>query len=131
MSEENVKLMREGIEATNRRDLEAVFRGLAPNIHFEHRLAALQGSFVGIEGVRSWFADLVEVFESWWIDCEDIRDLGDRVLALGTVRTIGRESGVETELPLAIVAEYSDGLVVHYIDYGDWAQALEAAGLRE
>jgi hypothetical protein len=34
-------------------------------------------------------------------------------------------------LPLAIVAEYSDGLVTHYIDYGDWAQALEAAGLRE
>jgi ketosteroid isomerase-like protein len=131
MSEENVELMREGIEATNRRDLEAVFRGMAPDIHFEHRLAALQGSFVGIEGVRSWFADLVEVFDSWRIECEDIRDLGDRVLALGTVRTIGRESGVETELPLAIVAEYSDGFITHYIDYGDWAQALEAAGLEE
>jgi ketosteroid isomerase-like protein len=131
MSQENVELMREGIEATNRRDLEAVFRGMAPDIHFEHRLAALQGSFVGIEGVRSWFADLVEVFDSWWIDCEDIRDLGDRVLALGTIRTIGTESGVETELPLAIVAEYCDGFITHYIDYGDWAQAPEAAGLSE
>jgi ketosteroid isomerase-like protein len=131
MSQENVDLMREAIEAVNRRDLEAVFRGMAPDIHFEHRLAALQGSFVGIEGVRGWFADLVDIFESWWVDCEDMRDLGDRVLALGTVRTIGRESGVETELPLAIVAEYRDGLVANYIDYGDRARALEAVGLSE
>ena len=131
MSAENVDLMREGIEAMNRRDIEAGLRGMDPEIRFEHRLAALQGSFVGVEGVRRWFADLVEHFDSWWIDCQDIRDLGNRVLALGTIRTTGKESGVETELPLAIVAEYRDGLVTDYIDYGDKAQALEAAGLRE
>jgi ketosteroid isomerase-like protein len=115
----------------NRRDFEPVFRGMDPEIRFEHRLAALQGSFVGIADVKRWFADLTEVFESWRIDCEDIRDLGDRVLALGTIRTSGKESGVETELPLAIVAEFRNGLITDYIDYGDWAQALEAAGLSE
>ena len=131
MSEENVELMREAIDAVNRGDFEAAFRGMDPEIRFEHRLAALQGSFVGITGVKGWFADLLEVFESWRIDCEDIRDLGERVLALGTIRTIGGESGVETELPLAIVAEYRNGLITDYTDYGDWAEALEAAGLEE
>ncbi|HSJ17721.1 MAG TPA: nuclear transport factor 2 family protein, partial [Solirubrobacterales bacterium] len=91
----------------------------------------LQGSFVGLDGVRGWFADLTEHFATWRIDCEDIRDLGDRVLALGTIQTTGKGSGVETELPLAIVAEFRDGLVSDYIDYGDRAQALEAVGLSE
>src|SRR5262245_55571344 len=131
MSQENVELMREAIGAGTRGDFEAAFGGMDPVIRFEHRLAALQGNFVGIADVKGWFADLIEVFESWRIDCEDIRDLGERVLALGTIHTIGGESGVETELPLAIVAEYRNGLITAYTDYGDRADALEAAGLSE
>ena len=131
MSEENVDLMQEGIEAMNRRDIEGVVRGMDPEVRFEHRLAALQGSFVGVDGVRRWFMDLVEHFDSWRIDCTDIRDLGDRVLALGTIRAAGKESGVEAELPLAIVARYKDGRLTDFIDYGDRDQALEAAGLSE
>ena len=131
MSRENLDLMREGIESMNRRDIEAVLRGMDPEVRFEHRLAALQGSFVGLAGVRGWFMDLAEAFDSWRISCEDIRYLGDRVLALGTIRATGRESGVETELPLAIVAEYRDGLLTDFTDYGDRADALEAAGLGE
>ena len=123
--------MRVGIEAMNRRDIDAVLAGMAPEIRFEHRLAALQGSFVGIDGVGRWFADLAEHFDIWRISCEDIRDLGDRVLALGTIRAIGRESGVETEFPLSILARYQDGLLIDFVDYGDREKALEAAGLSE
>jgi len=101
MSQEDVDRMREGIEAMNHRDIDAVVRGMHPEVRFEHRLAALQGSFIGVDGVRRWFADLVEHFGTWRISCEDIRDLGDRVLALGTIRATGRESGVETEFPLS------------------------------
>jgi ketosteroid isomerase-like protein len=129
MSQENVDLMREGIEAMNRRDIESVLRGMDPEVRFEHRLAALQGNFVGLDGVRRWFMDLAEHFDSWRIYCTDIRDLGDRVLALGTIRATGKESEVETELPLAIVARYEDGRLTHFIDFGDRDKALEAAGL--
>ena len=117
----------------NRRDVEGLLRGMDPQVRFEHRLAALQGSFVGIDGVRGWLEDLFEHFEAsrTHIDCPDIRDLGDRVLALGTVRATGKESGVETELPFTVVARFKDGRLTHFIDYGDKDQALEAAGLRE
>ena len=80
---------------------------------------------------RGWFADLVETFDTWRISCEDIRDLGDRVIALGTIRATGRESGVETEFPLSILARYKDGLLIDFVDYGDREQVLEAAGLSE
>jgi ketosteroid isomerase-like protein len=102
-----------------------------PEIQFEHRLAALEGSFVGLDGVRDWFADLLEHFGAWRIYCEDVRDLGDRVLALGTIQATGKESGVVTELPFTVVARIKDGRMVHFIDYGDRDQALEAAGLSE
>jgi ketosteroid isomerase-like protein len=131
MSQENVERFRASIEAMNRRDIESVLQVMDPKIQFEHRLAALQGSFVGLDGVRGWFADLIEHFGAWRIYCEDIRDLGDRVLALGIIRATGKESGVETELPFTVVARIKNGLMIHFTDYGDKDQALEAVGLSE
>ena len=61
----------------------------------------------------------------------DVRDLGDRVLALGTIRGTGKGSGIATEVPLAVVATFRGGLCTHLRDYGGRAQALEAVGLRE
>jgi ketosteroid isomerase-like protein len=131
MSQENVELAREGIDAMNRRDIEGVLRLFDPDVRFEHRLAALQGKFVGIEGVKGWFIDLVETFESWRIDCPDLRDLGDKVLGLGTLHATGRESGIETEQPFTVVCEVRDGRITDFTDYGDRSAALEAVGLRE
>ena len=45
-------------------------------------------------------------------------------------RLLGKESGVETKMPFTVVAEVSNGLVTHFVDYGDREKALEAAGLR-
>ncbi len=131
MSQDNVERFVAAIEAFNRRDIPAMFRNFDPEIKFEHRLAALQGNLAGLDAVRGWFADATEHFESWQIHCQDVRDLGDRVLALGTVRAIGKESGVETEMPYTVVATIKDGLVTHFIDYGDKDQALRAVGLEE
>jgi ketosteroid isomerase-like protein len=131
MSEENVDVLRASIEAFNRGDFEGVLRCLDPEVRFEHRLAALQGSFVGIDGVRGWLADLFEHFATGQVHCPDIRDLGDRVLALGTVQAVGKESGVETELPYTVVARFRDGLITEFTDFGDRDKALEAVGLSE
>jgi ketosteroid isomerase-like protein len=131
MSQENVDLVRGAVEAMNRGDIEGFLQLMDPEIRFEHRLAALEGSFAGIDAVRAWFADLVSIFDTWHIHCTDIRDLGDRMVVLGTIHTTGKESGVETELPLAVVAGLRDGLIIDYIDYGDRAEALEAAGLEK
>ena len=131
MSEENVNVIRAVIEAINRDDGEDAIQRMDPGIRFDHRLALMQGNVVGHDGARALFADFGEHFDSWRMHCEDIRDLGDRVLALGTVRATGNESGAETVLPFTVVAQIKDGLITDYIDYGDKDQALEAAGLKE
>jgi ketosteroid isomerase-like protein len=131
MSQENVDRFVRGIEAFNRNDIQGVLRLMDPEIVWEHRLAELQGEFVGPEAVTGWFTDLYEHFRAVVIDCPDVRDLGDRVLGLGTIRATGKGSGAKTELTFATVAKYRKGRMTHYIDFGDRDQALEAAGLSE
>jgi ketosteroid isomerase-like protein len=131
MSQENVDRFVEGVEAFNRRDLGGAFRFVDPGVRWEHWLGELQGTLVGIDAARAWHADLFENFASGEIHCTDIRDLGDRVLALGTVSAVGTESGVETEHPFTVLARFKNGLVTEFTDFGDRAKALEAAGLRE
>jgi ketosteroid isomerase-like protein len=130
MSQENVDRFSEALKSWNRRDLAGVLRIMDPEIQFEHRLAAFQeGTYVRLEGVSAFLADFAENFDTWEIDCRDVRDLGDTVLALGVNHATGKGSGVETELPFAVVASFSKGRITHYIDFGDKEEALEAAGL--
>ncbi len=131
MSQENVDRFVQGIEAFNRNDIPGVLRLMDPEIVWEHRLAELQGKFVGPEAVTGWFTDLDEHFQAVEIDCPDVRDLGDRVLGLGTISATGKGSGVETKLTFATVARYRYGRMTHYTDFGDRDQALQAVGLRE
>ena len=131
MSQENVDRFVTGVDAFNRGDVPGVLQFYDPEIQLEHRLAALQGCYVGHDGVRRFFADLAEHFDTVQIHCPDVRDLGDRVLALGTIDATGKRSGVETELPFAVVATFKDGRITRFTDFGDKDQALEAAGLSE
>jgi hypothetical protein len=42
----------------------------------------------------------------------EIRDLGDRIVAIGLWVTCGEESGVETTQPLAVVADLKNGKTI-------------------
>jgi len=132
MSEENVDRFVASAEAFNRRDL-MLFTFFDPEVQFEPQQAALQGTYVGHEGIVEWLKDLAEHYdpESGHIHLVDVRDLGDSVFATGTLRFAGKASGIQTEVPLAIVARFREGRMTHFKDYGDKAEALEAAGLSE
>ena len=131
MSEENIEVFLEWLGAINRMDIPGALRLMDAEAQFEHRLTDLQGSYTGLERIEAAFEDVVEHFDALKVDCPDIRDLGDRVLALGTSHATGKGSGVETELPFTVVASFRDGRMTHFTDFGDKEQALEAAGLSE
>jgi hypothetical protein len=60
---------------------------------------------------------------------EQVEDLGDRVVALLTLRAIRKESGVEVAQRWAHVVIESNG-DQQIRSYSTWEQALEAVGLR-
>jgi ketosteroid isomerase-like protein len=131
MSQENVDALRACFEAVNRGDVPGVLRTMDTDIRFECQVAAIQGSYVGHDGVRGFFADIADHFETLQLQCPDVRSLGDRVLALGTARAVGKGSGIDVETPLTVVARFRDGRMTDYKDFGDRGEALEAVGLRE
>jgi ketosteroid isomerase-like protein len=135
MSQENVEVFQRTAEAFRRRDIEAMLAELDPEVEWHPGLAAfLAGEatvYRGHEGVRELVRELDEHFAEFNNEYSEIRDLGDRVLAIGHIRARGRASGVETVSPLAFLVEAKDGKAVRVRTYLDPRDALEAAGLRE
>jgi hypothetical protein len=140
MSEENVDRFVKSQEAFNRliADPPSMEAGLEflqfmdPEVRFEPQQAVLQGTYVGRDGVATWLTDLAEHYElGGRIDCPDVRDLGDRVLGLGTLSVTGKGSGIGINVPVAILATFKGGLITDFKDFGDRKKALEAAGLSE
>jgi ketosteroid isomerase-like protein len=131
MSQENVAKFLEATAALNRRDVEGWLEAYDQDAVFEPRVAAFEGSFSGHDGLKQFFDDVADRLDFLELTFDDVRDLGDRVLALGADRGRGKGSGAEITGVLAVVATFRDGKCVHLKDYGDRSAALEAVGLSE
>ena len=135
MSQENVETFKRSIDAYNRRDVDALLETLDPDVEWHSALMVPLGGeatvYRGHEGIRELFRDLDEALDEWHAEFPEIRDLGDRIVAIGHVRTRGRGSGAETESPLASVCDIKNGKAIRVRTYLDPEEALEAAGLSE
>jgi ketosteroid isomerase-like protein len=135
MSQANVEAFKRAVDATNRGDVEVMLKDLDPDVEFHAFMEELLGGegrvYTGYAGVREFFRDFSEHFDHLHWEYPDIRDLGDRVLAIGTFRARGRGSGAEVETPLGVLTDFENGIATRVWSTGDPGEVLEAAGLRE
>lgn len=131
MTGENVDVFWRTVEAFNTADIEGAVRMCHPDVEFLPQRAAVQGALHGHGGIREFFADNSENLDLFVTDYRDVRDLGDRILAIGTIKIRGKGSGIETDVPSALVLDFRDGKLVRFQDYGDRRDALEVVGLSE
>ncbi len=135
MSDENVETFKRGVDAYNRRDVEALLEELHPRVEWRPLLPVLLGGeaaiYRGHEGARQGIRELEEAFTELRAEPAEFRDLGERVVAIGRLYGRGKESGVETVSPNVWVVDFEDGKVVRIREYLDPDEALEAAGLSE
>jgi ketosteroid isomerase-like protein len=75
--------------------------------------------------------DLYDAFDEIRIEVSEIRDMGDRVVAIGRTRSRGKASGADVNTPIGFVTEFKNGKAISVRGYLDPKEALEAAGLRE
>ena len=119
----------------NRRDIESFLEMLDPEVEWHPALVALlEGEatvYRGREEVRELLQDIFEAFADFRFEFLEIRDLGDRILAVGEMRGRGTESGAEIESPWAFLIQFRNGKATHVRVYLDPKPALEAAGLSE
>ena len=132
MSAENVESFKRGAEASNRGDIEAQLEDLDPDVEWSPAFPVLLGGearvYRGHDGVREMFRAFYDVLDEIHVEYSEIRDLGDRVLGIGLIRTRGGASGVATESPFAVVTDFKDGKAVRVRTYLDPQEAVDAAG---
>ena len=133
MSQENVEIVRAAFGVmTIPGDPETMIAASAPG--FEMHLVGVGGGpayYAGASGIREFFRDVAQSWESFRFEATDLRDLGDRVLVLGDVRARGRVSGVEVNDRWGWIVELRRGRAASLRGFLDQREALEAAGLEE
>jgi ketosteroid isomerase-like protein len=128
----NVALVRELIEAWNAGDRERWVPDLDPEVEIRTIRARLETRpYRGVEGFRKALADFDEDWEQVNFEVQDVRGTGSDELVVATTQMTsrGRASGVELEVPLALLWEFRDGLIVRVESFSDPAEALREAGI--
>ena len=130
MSRENVDVVRGITHAVSHGIVNYVIRHTTEDVVIIAGRSAIEGPFVGHEGVRKFFADNRQNFEVFQLHEDELREIGDnRVLSVGTVHVRGRGGGVETDIPFAVITTFRDGRASRWEDFREHRLALKAVGL--
>jgi ketosteroid isomerase-like protein len=133
MSQEEVQAFKRAVEAGNRRDIEALLAEFDPKVewHAAFPVLGIDRVYWGHEGVRELLREVWEVLADTRFEFPEIRDAGDKIVAIGHMRGRGGASGVAAETPFGYVVDYRNGKGTRVRSYLNPTEALEAAGLRE
>ena len=133
MSQENVESFERGTEAYNRRDVDGLLETLDAEVEWHSALLIPFGGAAtvsrGHDGVREVLAEVYEALADIHLDYSEIRDLGDRIVGIGHIRTRGKQSGAVTEMAFGTVTDMKNGKGIRIWTYLDPEEALEAAGV--
>jgi ketosteroid isomerase-like protein len=133
MPQENVEVVKLLMDAVNRRDVDAYAGVTTSDFEWFPVFAARveQDVYVGREGIERFLGEIDETWQEFRPMPEEYRDLGDRVFALGRLRTRGRASGVPNDSPWGGIYDMRRGKVSRIRTFLDHGEALRAAGLAE
>ena len=131
MADQNVEVVRRSFEAIRNRDIDALLRLYEPEAEFRPLTGTRveSGGYRGHEGIRAYLEEVDTVWEQMLPHADDLRSHGDLVVVVGGCRVRGRESGAETDRPMAWVFRVRDGRIASHQAFSDTGEALSAAGL--
>jgi ketosteroid isomerase-like protein len=129
VSDVRIELAAQGVDAWNRRDLDWLRRNATADFEFVPAVAATVegGSVKGPEGLARFFEAMDESWESFRIEVEEFRLIGDQVVGRGRVLAKGRGSGVELDQPLGSLLSFEGDKIARLQSYLDPEEALAAA----
>jgi ketosteroid isomerase-like protein len=107
-------------KAFNDRDLDGMLARMSPDVDFHPlRLGRVDGAYLGHDGVREWFDQLMADERQHTLEILEFRDGGkDRAIALGNLRLDHRADAV----PFWALDRFKDGLIAaahHYLTDAD------------
>jgi ketosteroid isomerase-like protein len=126
MSQENVDIVKDTIDAYNREDWDAMFKYAAPG--FEMDVSRANGPWRGVfklDQLRRVLVEFREHWESVRVEPHEFIEAGDLVVVPQTTRVRGRE-GIETEAHPTLVWTVNAGAIERVSLYQERQDALEA-----
>jgi ketosteroid isomerase-like protein len=131
MSEENLELTRRAVQAFEDRDLDALLAVLDEDVEAFPILAGMDGGYHGHDGIRRWWANLLDTFPDFGVEVLEVREIGGAtVAALGT-----RGRGVGSNTPIDAttwqVSRFRHDKCIQWRVYSSEREAFEAEGLSE
>ncbi len=132
MSQDNVAVVKVLMDAVNDRDIDSFAEVTTSDFEWFPVFAArVEGDvYRGREGIETFLGEVDETWEEFRPVPEEYRDLGDRVLGLGRLKTRGRASGVPSDSPWGGIYDVRGGKISRIRTYLDHGEALRAAGLK-
>ena len=124
-------MVRESLEAFNRRDLSKLFARIDPQVEWVPLDEMLDGeTYAGHDGVRRFIDDMERDMAGFTVRTDDIVEgREDSVVIVGSVLGTGRGSGMELEFPLGWVIRVRDERVIYLRAYSDRQRAFADAGI--
>src|SRR5262245_55095256 len=132
MSQENVELVRRFYDAWGQDEGPMPIDLMDPEIEYVNPSGAVEpGTRRGRDAFRTAVEAMFDGWESWQVEPEQYRTVGDQVAVVLRYRARGRGSGVEIEGRESALWTIRDGKVARYAWFHGPSEALEAAGLSE
>jgi ketosteroid isomerase-like protein len=133
MSQVNVKLAGQVMDALSRRDVSGLIALADPEIEWHSFFAELGegGVYRGHDGTQQYMRDLNDAWDIVRADVDDGIGVGDVAVLVGRIHYRGRGSGVEDESPAGWMLKFRQGKVVCFRAFREPEQALEAVGRQE
>jgi ketosteroid isomerase-like protein len=102
---------------------------VAPDFELDDRtLPEVARGLKGPAAMRAEADYMLDAFEDVRYELEELRELGDRVLARVRASGRGKGSGMRIDGTLGHIWTMRDGQAVRLEIYGSWDEALQAAG---
>jgi ketosteroid isomerase-like protein len=127
MSQENVEIVRRGLEAWEQGDLSEVIRDFDESVVTRPIIGP---KWYGPQGVLEMAADWVEGFDEFTMIGEEFIDAGDTVVVRIRQEGRGASTGVPVQVIFWFVYALKDAKVIRFEMFQDRDEALQAAGLK-
>jgi ketosteroid isomerase-like protein len=129
VSKQNVALVREIVEAVNRRDLDAALSRAAPEVEYDlsRTESPLRGIYRGLDQVRQVAEEFYAPWSSVHYEVHELVDVGEHVVMRYTSHFKGRQ-GIELTAEATWVFTISDGLFTRLVLYQDHDEAMRVVG---
>ena len=132
MSQENVEIVQQSLDAFARRDIDALRALNDPDLELDwsRSVGFLAGIYRGLDAALRFYKGFYEAFEMDIVQPDRFIDTGEFVAVPNVARFRGRD-GIEVSARSTLVYELRDGKVIRTCMYQETEEALKAVGLAE